>query len=132
MRDTRTHPGHLWETRYDTIRRMHAAGVKLVVSSDQGSTGTRIDELPLLAEFLVNDVGLPASDVIYGMTGLSAEALGMEDQVGTLEPNKLADIVIVDGDPLADIGTLKSVQKVIKDGQTVASDGAIILPPSKQ
>jgi imidazolonepropionase-like amidohydrolase len=111
---------------------MHAAGVKLVVSSDQGSTGTRIDELPLLAEFLVNDVGLPASDVIYGMTGLSAEALGMEDQVGTLEPNKLADIVIVDGDPLADIGTLKSVQKVIKDGQTVASDGAIILPPSKQ
>ena len=132
MRDTRTHPGHLWETRYDTIRRMHAAGVKLVVSSDQGSTGTRIDELPLLAEFLVNDVGLPASDVIYGMTGLSAEALGMEDQVGTLEPNKLADIVIVDGDPLADIGTLKSVQKVIKDGQTVASDGAIILPPSKE
>jgi len=39
----------------------------------------------------------------------------------------LADIVIVDGDPMTDIGALKSVQKVIKGGQTVASDGAIIL-----
>ena len=130
MRDTRTHPGHLWETRYDSIRRMHAAGIKLVVSSDQGSTGTRIDELPLLAEFLVNDVGLPSGDVIYGMTGLAAEAVGMEDQVGTLESGKLADIVIVDGDPLTDIGALKRVHKVIKGGQVVASDGAIIWPPS--
>ena len=130
MRDTRTHPGHLWETRYDSIRRMHAAGAKLVVSSDQGSTGTRIDELPLLAEFLVNDVGLPASDVIHGMTGLAAEALGLEDQVGTLASGKLADLLIVDGDPLTDIGALMSVQKVVKSGQTVASDGAIILTPS--
>ena len=50
MREPRTHPGHLWKDRYETIRRMHDAGVKLVVSSDQGSTGTQIDELPLLME----------------------------------------------------------------------------------
>ena len=56
MRDTRAHPGHLWEGRYDTIQRMHAAGVKLVVSSDQGSNGTRIDELAQLMEFLVDQV----------------------------------------------------------------------------
>jgi imidazolonepropionase-like amidohydrolase len=130
MRDTRTHPGHLWETRYDSIRKMHAAGVKLVVSSDQGSTGTRIDELALLAEFLVNDVGLPANDVIHGMTGLSAEALGIENQVGTLETGKQADIVILDGDPLTDIGALQRVHKVIKDGEVVASDGAILWSPS--
>jgi imidazolonepropionase-like amidohydrolase len=130
MRDTRTHPGHLWETRYDSIRKMHAAGVKLVVSSDQGSTGTRIDELALLAEFLVNDVGLPANDVIHGMTGLSAEALGMADQVGTLETGKLADMVILNGDPLTDIGALQRVHKVIKSGEVVASDGAILWSPS--
>ena len=51
---------------------MHAAGVKLVVSSDQGSTGTRIDELALLMEFLVNEVDIPGSAVLYGATGLAA------------------------------------------------------------
>ena len=92
MREPRTHPGHLWVDRYETIRRMHAAGVKLVVSSDQGSTGTQIDELPLLMEFLTNQVHIPAAAVLRGVTGLAAEALGLADRVGTLAPGKLADI----------------------------------------
>jgi imidazolonepropionase-like amidohydrolase len=64
------------------------------------------------------------------MTGLSAEALGMEDHVGTLETGKLADMVILDGDPLTDIGALQHVHKVIKGGEVVASDGAILWSPS--
>src|SRR4029450_5167785 len=84
MVDVRTHPGHLWDRRYETIRLMHTAGVRLVISSDQGSTGTRIDELHLLMEFLVNTVRLPPLDVLYGVTGLAADALGIADRVGTL------------------------------------------------
>ena len=80
MREPRTHPGHLWKDRYETIRRMHDAGVKLVVSSDQGSTGTQIDELPLLMEFLTNQVQIPAAAVLRGVTGLAAEALGLADR----------------------------------------------------
>lgn len=132
MRDRRTHPGHLWEGRYETIRRMHAAGVKLVVSSDQGSTGTMIDELALLMEFLVKRVELPAKDVLYGVTGLAAEALGVEDRVGTLEPGKLADLVVVDGDPLADISAMHRIHAVVKGGQVVVREGGVTWPPPGQ
>ena len=128
MREPRTHPGHLWVDRYETIRRMHAAGVKLVVSSDQGSTGTQIDELPLLMEFLTNHVHIPAAAVLRGVTGLAAEALGLADRVGTLEPGKLADLVIVDGDPFADMTAMRRVHTVIKEGETLVRDGAMLWP----
>ena len=128
MVDTRAHPGHLWAKRYETIRNMHAAGVKLVVSSDQGSTGTAIDELPLLMEFLVNEVGIPAADVLRGVTGLAGEAVGMGDRVGTLESGKAADLVVVDGDPTTDISAVKRIHWVVKDGQIVVRDSGIAWP----
>ncbi len=126
MREARTHPGHLWEARYETIRKMHAADAKLVVSSDTGSTGTRIDELALLMEFLVKGIGLPAADVLRGGTGLAAEALGMADRIGMLQPGKLADIVVVDGDPLADISAMQRIHMVIKGGEVVVREGGIL------
>ena len=128
MLDTRTHPGHLWERRYETIQKMHAAGVKLVVSSDQGSTGTRIDELALLIEFLVNELGLPASDMLHGVTGLAAEAVGMAEQVGTLKPGMKADLAVFDGDPFTDIASMKRVHTVVKDGHAIVRDGAFVWP----
>lgn len=127
MRDVRNHPGHLWESRPETIRQMHKAGVKLVVSSDQGSTGTRIEELGLLMEFLADKVEIPAMDVLYGATGLAAEALGIEDSTGTLEPGKIADIAIVDGDPLADIAAIQRVHTVVRNGAVVVSNGGVVM-----
>ena len=114
MQEARSHPGHLWEQRYETIRRMQEAGVKLVVSSDQGSTSTRIDELSLLMEFLAQDVDMPALEVLYGVTGLAAEALGIEDEVGVLEPGKRADLVVVDGDPFTDMSAMRDIHTVGK------------------
>jgi imidazolonepropionase-like amidohydrolase len=130
MQDVRAHPGHLWPERYDTIRKMHAAGVKLVVSSDQGSTGTRIDELHLLMAFLVETIKMPAAEVLYGVTGLAAQAVGMADRLGTLAPGKLADIVVVDGNPLTDMTTMGRMHMVIKDGQILGRDGALWWPAS--
>jgi imidazolonepropionase-like amidohydrolase len=132
MREARSHPGHLWEARYDTIRRMHQAGVKLVVSSDTGSTGTRIDELALLMEFLVKGVQLPAADILRGATGLAAEALGMADDLGTLTPGKLADLVVVDGDPLMDITAMQRIHTVVKDGTILVREGGLHLPPTSE
>jgi imidazolonepropionase-like amidohydrolase len=125
MLDVRAHPQHLWTQRYDTIRRMYEAGVKLVVSSDQGSTSTRIDELALLMDFLVRELELPALDMLYGITGLAAEALGIEDELGTLRPGKIADLVVLNGDPSTDITALQRVHLVIKDGRVVVRDGAL-------
>jgi imidazolonepropionase-like amidohydrolase len=130
MREARSHPGHLWEARYETIRRMQTAGVQLVVSSDTGSTGTRIDELALLMEFLVKGVQIPAAAVLRGATGLAAEALGMADAIGTLAPGKLADMVVVDGDPLADITAMQRIHTVVKGGKVVVREGGILLSPA--
>jgi imidazolonepropionase-like amidohydrolase len=127
MREARTHPGHLWESRYETIRRMHAAGAKLVVSSDTGSTGTRIDELALLMEFLVKGVQIPSADILRGATGLAAEALGMADDLGTLAPGQRADLLVVDGDPLTDITAVQRIHTVIKGGEVVVRDGGVLV-----
>jgi imidazolonepropionase-like amidohydrolase len=126
MQEARTHPQALWEQRYETIRRMLEAGVKLVVSSDQGSTSTRIDELSLLMEFLTTDVGMPALEVLYGVTGLAAEALGIEDEVGVLEAGKRADLILVDGDPCTDMSAMRRIHSVVKDGQVRVREGALV------
>jgi imidazolonepropionase-like amidohydrolase len=79
-------------------------------------------------EFLTNQVQIPAAAVLRGVTGLAAEALGLADRVGTLEPGKLADVVIVDGDPFTDMTAIRRVHTVIKDGETLVRDGAMLWP----
>ena len=127
MRDVRAHPGHLWESRPESIRAMYEAGVKLVVSSDQGSTGTAIDELHLLMAYLVDRVGMSPEAVIHGATGLAAEALGLEGELGTVEPGKLADLALVEGDPFADMSAMANVRTVVKGGRVVVRDGAVVV-----
>ncbi len=130
MREARNHPGHLWERRADTIRRMHAAGVKLVVSSDQGSTGTRIDELGLLIEYLVDCVGLPVLDVFHGVTGLAAESVGLAGSVGTFEQGKQADVAVLDGNPFETASDVLHVRDVYKSGHCVVHNGGLVVPNS--
>ncbi|WP_408891469.1 amidohydrolase family protein [Myxococcus faecalis] len=54
----------------------------------------------------------------------AAELLRLQDQLGSVEPNKLADLVAVEGDPLKDIHALRQVRFVMKDGQVVLDAGA--------
>ena len=106
--------------RYESIRRMFESGAKVVSSSDAGSTATRIDELGLLLEFLVNQLEIPAQTVITSATSLAAEAIGLGRETGSLEVGKKADIILVDGDPTTDITALQRVDTVMKDGVVVA------------
>ena len=58
-------------------------------------------------------------DVIVAATKRGAEAMRMEKDLGTLEEGKLADMIVIDGDPLKDIKVLQNIDKiklVIKDG----------------
>jgi imidazolonepropionase-like amidohydrolase len=77
-------------------------------------------------EFLSKEVQIPAADILYGVTGLAADAVGLADCVGILAPGMLADLVIVDGDPLADMTAMRRIHTVIKDGEVVVRDGAIL------
>ena len=57
---------------------------------------------------------------------MAAEGLGWEDRIGTVEPGKLADITVLHGNPLEDIGAFKDVFMVLKGGTTVVLDGELV------
>ncbi|MEJ2217328.1 MAG: amidohydrolase family protein, partial [Gemmatimonadota bacterium] len=73
--------------------------------------------MPLLEMELLHAAGLTPMEVIEAGTRHAAFVCGQQDDIGTLEPGKLADIIIVDGDPLADLSTMDRVVAVIKGGQ---------------
>ena len=65
-------------------------------------------------------------DAIVGATSLNASALAMQDRIGALQPGMEADLIAIDGDPLADITALRRVVFVMKGGKVyrnVASGG---------
>jgi imidazolonepropionase-like amidohydrolase len=62
------------------------------------------------------EAGMPAMEAIKAATIQAADLLGMKDQLGSVTPGKLADIVAVDGDPLQDIQVMGKVSFVMKDG----------------
>lgn len=92
------------------------AGVKVVAGTDEGGWmhGNNAHEISLLAE-----AGLTPMQAIVSATGRAAECLGLQDEIGTVEVGKKADLVLVNGDPLADITILeqgRAVSFVMKDG----------------
>jgi imidazolonepropionase-like amidohydrolase len=65
------------------------------------------------------ELGLPPIEAIRAATINAADLMGWQDRVGALEPGKLADLIAVDGDPLADITVLQNVKFVMKGGAVV-------------
>jgi imidazolonepropionase-like amidohydrolase len=79
--------------------------------------GTNNRELGLMC-----GIGMSPMEAVVATTKTAAECLGWQDRVGTLEAGKLADVIIVDADPLADIRSLEKVENikmVMKDGRLV-------------
>ncbi len=65
------------------------------------------------------EAGMSTADVIRSATGVAAQAVGLDHLVGTLEPGKEADLIVVDRDPLADIRALRSMRMVMQRGGVV-------------
>lgn len=105
----------LMETRDDNVRRAIEAGVKIAFGSD-----TIFPHELAAREFaqLVR-LGMSPMDAIRTATYNAAQVLGIEDEVGTLQPGMVADIIAVDGNPLDDITELEQVDFVMKDGQII-------------
>jgi imidazolonepropionase-like amidohydrolase len=61
--------------------------------------------------------GLTPVEALRSATSVSAAAIGMGAELGTIEPGRLADLVMVDGNPLANIRDMRRVQRVVKDGE---------------
>ena len=71
---------------------------------------------------LMREAGMKEMAVLQAATRTAAEALGEEQSIGTLEPGKQADLVVVDGDPLADLRAIQAVHLVLREGRPVAGD----------
>jgi imidazolonepropionase-like amidohydrolase len=67
--------------------------------------------------FLASDVGMPPLEVIHSATEVGAMAIGQEQDMGTLKAGKLANLVVLAADPLADIGNIRSIEMTVKRGR---------------
>lgn len=98
----------------DTFRRAMAAGVKMAYGTDVGAfewTITPAMQFPTMVKY-----GMTPMQAIQSATVRAAELLNWRDRLGSIEAGKLADVIAVPNDPLADISALQHVDFVMKDG----------------
>jgi len=111
----------LQEHHVESLRRAFAAGVKIAAGTDAGGHGHPSNALEI--ECLVN-AGLTPLQALQAATGRAAECIGREQELGTIERDKLADLIVVAGDPLGDVTILQNPERialVLKGGQIAAN-----------
>ena len=105
------------ERNLESVRKGFKAGVKIAMGSDAvySMFGQNTRELGWLVK-----AGMTNAQALGAATTTPAALLGMQDQLGQVAPGFLADLVAVEGDPLADINVMfKGVKWVMKDGKVV-------------
>jgi imidazolonepropionase-like amidohydrolase len=103
----------------ESVRRAIAAGVRVAMGTDSGVTrhGRNLDELGLLVE-----AGMSPAQALHSATHSAAQLMGLDAELGTIEPGKRADLVLVDGDAL-EVATLAGrISHVYQDGQLVVDN----------
>jgi imidazolonepropionase-like amidohydrolase len=106
----------------ENVRRLHAAGAIIGCGTDSGFLFSVFGRFHEEIENLL-DVGLSPLEALRSATAVNARILRVEDKLGTLEPSKLADFVVLDGNPLADTMVLRRVKMVVKEGAIVHREG---------
>lgn len=117
------------QANLEMLRRLKKAGIKLGIGTDLILEWFRYMPEPYINE-MKNFVaaGFSVPEVLMIATKSNAEILDMSDKLGTLEPGKLADVLIVDGQPDVNLDDLKKIELVIRDGYVVIENGRISVP----
>lgn len=112
---------HIAPLARENLRKAFAAGVKVALGTDAGvfPHGTNGHEFELMVS-----LGMKPMDAILAGTRTAAELLGLEGEIGTVEPGKVADLVAVDGNPLEQIATMTKPSFVMHAG-------VVVLEPAK-
>ena len=94
----------------------HDAGAKVVVGSHTWVPYAELGFAYFREMELLQDAGMSPMEIIQGATRVNAEFLRIAERLGTIEQGKLADLVLVEGDPLKDISAMRNVKKVMLNG----------------
>lgn len=120
------------KTIVDMATKMRRSGIKMGVGLDliidwtNYMPGAYIDELTTFTQ-----IGFTKSEALVAATKTGAEILRMSDKLGTIERGKLADIIVIDGNPDEDLAALARVQTVFVNGRLVLQEGKIVVPRAK-
>ncbi len=112
------------DTSFQMIRNARARGIAILSGSDTGNASafTHGRWHGKEAELFVNEVGMTPIEAIVANTSRNAWLIGLDGEIGMIAPGRLADIVVWDGDPTADITVLQrpsQISVIIKDGRIV-------------
>ena len=115
------------EKRFEILRDMWKRGVKFVTGMDSGMTNAHFDDFAYIPEVMVKNMDISPLEAITCATKTSAECLGMEEEIGTLEAGKSADVIVVNGDPSKDITKLHDVNTIISQGTLVKRENTLLI-----
>jgi imidazolonepropionase-like amidohydrolase len=106
------------ENSIASFKRALAAGVIIATGTDAGGSPARHGFVAREIELMV-DNGMTPQAALEASTRIASELLGVQDQVGTIEVGKQADLLLIDGDPHSDIGALRNVWAVFQGGRRI-------------
>jgi len=116
------------EANVEMLRRLRRAGVRMGIGTDVIFDDYRMFPAPYITELkLFVEAGFSINEALVAATKTGAEILGMDHLLGTLEPGKLADVLVVNGRPDDELDDLANVDLVIRDGYVVLEDGRIVV-----
>ena len=128
-----------YERRIENIRKMLAAGVRVALATDMGPYSWELaprPPSPIIDDWMTpligrvhfetmedyQTAGLSPMQVLVASTRTGAEACQMEEDLGTLEVGKIADLLVVNEDPLEDISNMRTIDQVMKEGRFIDRD----------
>ena len=121
------------ETIMQMMKKLKKAGVKMGVATDLTTTLYKFMPEPYIVELNnFKSAGYNNLEVLVAATKTNAEILGMDDRLGTIEIGKLADLIIVNGNPDKNIADIANVETVIINGKIKVENGMAIMEPREK
>jgi imidazolonepropionase-like amidohydrolase len=119
----KSRPMERWESWYRhslaNTRALYEAGVPLVFGTDTPFVFGNFHHTALGEMRALREAELPNLEILKMATSHAADVLGMSDKIGTVKPGMVADLLLINGNPLIDLEALGSIEMVMKEGRVV-------------